>query len=152
MYGQIFTVLLIAITFGSGMVLLNACVLFYLVAVFIANKFFILKYHQKSHVFNEDIPIMSIFFLKIAIIFHVVIGFYSLTENEKISVDSYEFIKDMRESSISFLYNKKMEGNSEDNMSQRLSSNAGYIYSLFIQLLIIAFVIQVIFRFIKSIL
>lgn len=95
---------------------------------------------------------MSIFFLKIAIIFHVVIGFYILTENEKISVDSYEFIKDMRESSISFLYNKKMEGNSEDNMSQRLSSNAGYIYSLFIQLLIIAFVIQVIFRFIKSIL
>ena len=152
MYGQIFTVLLIAITFGSGMVLLNACVLFYLVAVFIANKFFIFKHHQKSHVFNEDIPIMSIFFLKIAIIFHVVIGFYILTENEKISVDSYEFIKDMRESSISFLYNKKMEGNSEDNISQRLSSNAGYIYSLFIQLLIIAFVIQVIFRFIKSIL
>lgn len=152
MYGQIFTVLLIAITFGSGMVLLNACVLFYLVAVFIANKSFIFKHHKKSHVFNEDIPIMSIFFLKIAIIFHVVIGFYTLTENEKISVDSYEFIKDMRESSISFLYNKKMEGNSEDNMSQRLSSNAGYIYSLFIQLLIIAFVIQVIFRFIKSIL
>lgn len=132
------------------MILLNAIVLIYLVSVFLIHKAFILKHHKKSHVFNEDIPVMSIFFLKLAVILHMFIGFYSFTEYQKLSISTSQWIKDMRESNLSILYNKQIESDKDGN--SRLSSNVGFIYSLFIQILIIAFIIKVIFSFIKSIL
>ena len=68
------------------MILLNVFVLVYLVSIYIIHKLFIVKHHKKSHVFNEDIPIMSVFFLKLAVILHMLIGFYSYTEYQKLSI------------------------------------------------------------------
>ena len=140
-----YAVILVAITFCSGIFILNALVFIFLAAVFFTHKLLILKHHQKSQVFNEDIPLMSLLFLKLAILLHIIVAFIWFTEGDKLIIHNFEFIKEMRLSILSFWYKESMVSHSQYGFGQKLSSNIGFIYALFIQLLVLAFLLKIVY-------
>lgn len=88
---------------------------------------------------------MSLSFLKFAILLHIIVAFIWFTEKDKLIIHNFEFIKEMRLSILSFWYKESMVTHSQYGFGQKLSSNIGFIYALFIQLLVLAFLLKIVY-------
>ncbi len=71
-YAQLFTSLWAILTYSGGMPILYpiACLNFFI--LYWVYKSLLIKFYSKSTMFDHELPISSITYMKVAVIFHVV--------------------------------------------------------------------------------
>ena len=84
--------------FSSVIISLNGAAMIYILVLYVINKALFVKHHQKSHVFNEDIPVLSISFFKFALVLRLAVTFLVFTEANKLNIEHNKLISDLRSS------------------------------------------------------
>ena len=82
MFGQMSAIICLVFSFSPGLALLPAFGLIYTISIYIIYKLLILKHYSKSSAANEEVPLMSIAFMKLGIIIHLIIGFIVFTDKK----------------------------------------------------------------------
>lgn len=99
------TVAFLALTiYASGMPLLYPIALLTFVLIYLFHKCVVLKHYRKSKMFNEDLPLLSIVFIKWSIFFHILLSTLILCTDSIIFIENNSFIGWMKENNLSLLH------------------------------------------------
>ena len=93
-YAQFFTTIWCVLAYSSGMPILYpvACVNFTI--IYWVYKILMVKYYRKTVSFNQDLPIYSIFYLKIGIVLHVCMALFVLSNEEIVSAKLFDNLEE----------------------------------------------------------
>lgn len=87
MYAQNFTYLYCIMMYSTGMPLLYLFGAIFYTLLYWVYKCLLLKYYQRTSRFNEDLPIDATSYMRFALLLHIVIGGFMVT-NSQILPDS----------------------------------------------------------------
>ena len=71
-YAQLFTSIWAIMTYSAGMPILYAIGTLNFAILYWVYKFLLVKFYSQSTMFDQQLPVSSIFYLKVSIIFHCV--------------------------------------------------------------------------------
>lgn len=78
-YAQFFTTLWSVLTYSSGLPVLYPVAFINYLILYWVYKILLIKYYRKTVSFNQDLPNFSIYFFKVGIVFHIIMGAFIFT-------------------------------------------------------------------------
>ena len=98
-----------------------ACVNFFV--IFWVYKTLIIKHYQKTTSFNEEMPVFTIWFYRIGVIFHVLVGCFMYTNSNILSNRNIEAIHALEDLLQDFI--------PQNHFFTRFGNSIGLLYFLF---------------------
>lgn len=92
-YANIFSNLWSCLMFSSGLPVLYIVATIFFMSLYWVQKIMLLKVYQRTSSFNEDLALTAIGYIKIGLLFHVLIGVFMYTNNAIISTSISEDIE-----------------------------------------------------------
>lgn len=92
-YAQFFTTLWSVLTYSSGLPVLYPIAFLNYLVLYWVYKILLIKYYRKTVSFNQDLPNFSIYFFKVGIVMHIIMGAFIFTNKNVLKsnlLDVYE--------------------------------------------------------------
>lgn len=81
-YSRMMSILMVCLTYSSGMPIIYFVGFMYFFITFIVNKLMLIKFFQKTNALSRVIPNFSVKFLNVAILIHMTFGIVMFTNHE----------------------------------------------------------------------
>ena len=92
-YAQLFANMWCCMMYSSGLPILYPIACIFNVILYWATKILLLKYHQRTHRFNEELAIQSIHYIKFGVFVHMVVGAWMFSTEGLLSQSPTDAIK-----------------------------------------------------------
>lgn len=137
MYAQHFTTLWVVLAYSSGMPVLYpiACLNYFI--IYWVYKTLLIKHYKKTTAFNQDLPFFSIYYFKIGIILHILLGAFIFTNGNILSSQNLEMIQNLDEE-----FEEEFIDEDETGLIFRFTSGIGTMYVSFVSTLIVLYVFK----------
>jgi len=141
-YAQFFTTLWCVLTYSSGIPILYPVAFLNYLVLYWVYKILLIKYYRKTVSFNQDLPNFSIYFFKVGIVFHIIMGAFIFTNKNILNsnlLNVYEEASGV--TSLADEYAKSDKG-FVLMLIQRFTSGIGIFYLVFAILLIVLYILR----------
>ena len=141
-YAAFFTTLWSVLTYSSGIPILYPIACLNYLVLYWVYKILLIKYYRKTVSFNQDLPNFSIYFFKVGIILHIVMGAFIFTNKKILNSDLLDVYEE--QAGVSSLADEYASSDVGFFMFliQRFTSGIGIFYLVFIILLIVGFILR----------
>ena len=141
-YAQFFTTLWSVLTYSSGLPVLYPVAFVNYLILYWVYKILLIKYYRKTVSFNQDLPNFSIYFFKVGIVFHIIMGAFIFTNKNVLRSNILEVYED--DNTAESLTDEFVKSDSGFILMliKRFTSGLGSFYLTFVILIIVYYILK----------